>query len=134
MFHNSEVYKLKLPDKNQGVSGVILQPIELVNGVSQLNSEIISILSKAGIPITLIDYDVVLPPERSMFDLVGINNFDAGRRIAEHLLQVGAKNIHFFDSFIHCYLCVFPIRKRHSFIFFLKSYRRSRSCFICSRA
>lgn len=78
------------------VSGVIFQPIELVNGASQLNSEIISILSKAGIPITLIDYDVVLPPERSMFDLVGINNFDAGRRIAEHLLQVGAKNIHFF--------------------------------------
>ena len=35
------------------------------------------------------------PPERSAFDLVGINNYDAGRRLAAHLIAAGAKNIHF---------------------------------------
>lgn len=78
------------------VSGVIFQPIELVNDAERINSEIISTFLNAGIHVTLIDNDVVFPPERSMFDLVGVNNFDAGRRVAEHLLRAGAKRIHFF--------------------------------------
>ena len=77
------------------VAGVIFQPIELMDGVTRINSEIVAILSDAGIPVVLIDYDIVPPPERSNFDLVGINNFDAGRRLAAHLIAVGAKNIHF---------------------------------------
>lgn len=77
------------------VAGVIFQPIELMDGVKRINSEIVAILSDAGIPVVLLDYDVVPPPERSDFDLVGINNFDAGRRLAAHLIAAGAKNIHF---------------------------------------
>ena len=77
------------------VSGVIFQPIEFVSNATRLNKEIVAILSDAGIPVVLIDYDIVPPPERSQFDLVGINNFDAGRRLAIHLIAAGAKNIHF---------------------------------------
>ena len=77
------------------VSGVIFQPIEFVSNATRINKEIVAILSDAGIPVVLIDYDIVPPPERSAFDLVGINNFDAGRRLAVHLLAAGAKNIHF---------------------------------------
>ena len=77
------------------VAGVIFQPIEFVNDATRINKEIVAILSDAGIPVVLIDYDIVPPPERSAFDLVGINNFDAGRRLVDHLLAAGAKNIHF---------------------------------------
>ena len=77
------------------VAGVIFQPIEFVNDATRINKEIVGILSDAGIPVVLIDYDIVPPPERSAFDLVGINNFDAGRRLAAHLIAAGAKNIHF---------------------------------------
>lgn len=79
----------------KGVAGVIFQPIEFVENATQINREIVSILTDANTPVVLIDYDIVSPPERSQFDLVGINNFDAGRRLAEHLMSKGAKNIHF---------------------------------------
>ena len=79
----------------KGVAGVIFQPIEFLSNATQINRGIVSILTDANIPIVLIDYDIVQSPERSEFDLVGINNFDAGRRLAEHLMSKGAKNIHF---------------------------------------
>ena len=77
------------------VAGVIFQPISFVDDAMRINKEIVTILSDAGISVVLIDYDIVPPPERSTFDLVGINNFDAGRRLAAHLIDAGAKNIHF---------------------------------------
>ena len=80
---------------HKGVAGVIFQPIEFVSNATQINREIVSILTDAHIPVVLIDYDIVPPPQRSQFDLVGINNIDAGRRLAEHLVAKGAKNIHF---------------------------------------
>jgi len=80
------------------VAGVIFQPIEFVKNASQINREIVSILTEASIPVVLVDYDIVPPPGRSEFDLVGINNFDAGRRVAEHLVSAGAKHVHFFSQ------------------------------------
>ena len=77
------------------VAGVIFQPIEFVSNATRINKEIVSILNDAGIPVVLIDFDIVPPPERSSFDLVGINNFDAGRRLAVHLIAAGATNVHF---------------------------------------
>ena len=61
------------------VAGVIFQPISLVDEATRINKEIVTILSEAGIPVVLIDCDIVPPPERSTFDLVGINNFNVGR-------------------------------------------------------
>ena len=77
------------------VAGVIMQPLEFVPRAEAINREIISILDAAGIPVVLIDYDIVAPPGRSEYDLVGINNFEAGRRLAEHLKATGARNIRF---------------------------------------
>ena len=82
-----------LADKS--VAGVIFQPLEFMDGARRINEEIVSIFAEPRIPVVLIDYDIVPPPERSDFDLVGINNFDAGRRLAAHLMSAGAKNIHF---------------------------------------
>ena len=79
----------------EGVAGVICQPLEFIENAAEPNSEILSVFDAAGVPVVLIDYDIVPPPERSSYDLVGINNFQAGARLAAHLLSVGAARIDF---------------------------------------
>lgn len=77
----------------QRVSGVIMQPIEYLRDNEGANREIISIFERASVPVVLIDYDIVPPPQRSDYDLVGIDNFAAGRRLGDHLVGRGAKNV-----------------------------------------
>lgn len=77
------------------VSGVIYQPTEFVNDVEGLNRSVLNVLKAAGVPVVIIDWDIVPSPRRSEFDLVGIDNFDAGRRMGEHLVEMGAKQIRF---------------------------------------
>jgi DNA-binding LacI/PurR family transcriptional regulator len=45
--------------------------------------------------VVLLDRDFVTLPQRSKFDLVGIDNFSAGRRVTEHLLQHGCRRLRF---------------------------------------
>lgn len=80
---------------SESVTGVIYQPFEFIEDADRLNEEIVSVLDDAGIPVVLLDYDIKPPPERSKFDVVGINNMDAGYRLGNHLLDAGAKSIHF---------------------------------------
>lgn len=77
------------------VSGVIYQPLELQNEADAVNREVLAVLSAARIPVVLLDYDIVPSPQRSAYDVVGINNADAGYRLASHLLAQGARKIHF---------------------------------------
>ena len=77
------------------VAGVIYQPFEFVENAERQNKEIVSILDKAGIPVVLLSCDIEPPPGRSKFDVVGINNMDAGYRLGNHLLSVGARKIDF---------------------------------------
>ena len=76
-----------------GVAGVIMQPVGFSENAHELNGIISDILGKAGIPVVLVDYDIVPPPNRSKYDLVAIDNFGAGRKVAAHLLKAGAKKI-----------------------------------------
>lgn len=73
-------------------AGVIMQPVAYSQEAQSVNGIIADILDKAGIPVVLIDYDL-LPPERSRYDLVAIDNFNAGRKVAAHLIDAGAKRI-----------------------------------------
>ena len=86
------------------VSGVIFQPIELVEDSDRTNRQFLSVFDKAGVPVVLIDNDIVPSPERSSYDVVSINSFDAGRRIAQHLRKAGAKSVHFLmnPNWGHC--------------------------------
>lgn len=77
------------------VSGVILQPAALLDNMQAVNGEIVSIFDRAKIPVVLIDNDIVPPPGRSGYDLVGINNFEAGRLLGGHLVDAGARRIGF---------------------------------------
>lgn len=79
-----------------GVSGVLFQPVEYVPGSDSCNREILSIFKAADIPVVLIGYDALPPPARSGCDVVGINNFAAGRLLAEHVVAQGARHFGFF--------------------------------------
>ena len=77
------------------VAGVIFQPMEYYRESERCNREIVSVFERAKIPVVLIDRDIVPTPRRSPYDVVGINNFSAGRRLAQHLVECGASRVRF---------------------------------------
>ena len=79
------------------VSGVFFAPIEFLPNMDEVNRSIVDSLSAAGIPVVLLDRCIETYPERSRFDLVGIDNRRIGCRITNHILSRGAKNPVFFD-------------------------------------
>ncbi|MBV8629701.1 MAG: GntR family transcriptional regulator [Silvibacterium sp.] len=79
----------------QKVSGVFFAPLEFTPQKDVYNRRIADALDRAGIPIVLLDRCIAAYPERSRYDLVGIDNRRAGFQITRHLLQLGAKRIAF---------------------------------------
>lgn len=73
------------------VSGVFFAPLELTPQKDAINRAIAEALDRAGIPIVLLDRDLVSYPERSRYDLVGIDNRRAGYVITKHLIRGGCK-------------------------------------------
>ena len=76
------------------VEGVIFRPIVDEEHV-KVNLSVAEIFWRKGIPLVLIDSDIVSPPERSKFDIVGIDNVMVGRRIADHLFNLGKRRVAF---------------------------------------
>ncbi len=76
-------------------SGVFFAPAELQPGQEEANSKLAETLREAGITVILLDRDLWNFPARSDFDLVGIDNIAAGSLVAEHLIKLGCKNLHF---------------------------------------
>lgn len=79
----------------QNVAGVLYQPVELVEDVERVNRDILSLFSRANIPVVMLDSDFTMAPRRSGYDVIGIDNVSAGMAVAEHLLSVGVRKIHF---------------------------------------
>ena len=77
------------------VSGVFFAPLELTPQKDAINRSIADIFDKAGIPVVLLDRDLVAYPDRSPYDLVGIDNRRAGYAITAHLLRCGCRRIVF---------------------------------------
>ncbi|MGA2868844.1 MAG: GntR family transcriptional regulator [Verrucomicrobiota bacterium] len=77
------------------VNGVFFTPYELVPEKESANFHLAEKLRKAGIPIVLLDRDIHSFPHRSSFDLVGIDHVAAGYLLAEHLIKLGCRHIHF---------------------------------------
>jgi DNA-binding LacI/PurR family transcriptional regulator len=69
--------------------------LELTKEKDSINLRIAEVFDKAGIPIVLLDRDLVAYPDRSHYDLVGIDNRRAGYVIAAHLLKSGCQRIVF---------------------------------------
>ncbi len=81
----------------QMVAGVFFAPLELTEDKDRVNRSVISAMEAAGIPIVLLDRDIVPFPQRSRFDLVGIDNRQAGFLITAHLLKLGCRRIDFLS-------------------------------------
>ena len=76
-----------------GVDGVIFQPVELMKNAQDVNREIVELFDASGIPVVLLDSDIVPAPERSRYDLAAVNHFAAGMKLAEHLRRTGSKRV-----------------------------------------
>ena len=81
-----------LADKH--VEGVIFRPL-INEKYTKANQEVAKVLEKAGKPVVLFDSDVEKKPRRSVFDIVAVNNVDAGRSVAEYLIASGRRRIAF---------------------------------------
>lgn len=77
------------------VDGVFFLPLITNPEDMQVNRQIAHYLSDAGLAVTLLDRDVVDFPERSRFDLVGVDNRRNGYVLTAHLLKAGCERIHF---------------------------------------
>jgi DNA-binding LacI/PurR family transcriptional regulator len=77
------------------VSGVFFAPLELTPHMDSVNHRIADLFEKAGIPLVLIDRDLVPYPQRSRHDLVGIDNRRAGYVVTSHLIESGCRRLAF---------------------------------------
>jgi DNA-binding LacI/PurR family transcriptional regulator len=80
----------------RGVTGVFFAPMELTKEKDAVNQRITAAFDEAKIPIVLLDRDLCDFPQRSRYDLVGIDNRRAGYVITEHVIESGARRILFF--------------------------------------
>lgn len=79
----------------EGVAGIIFQPIEFLKDSDAVNRDILSVFDAANVPVVLLDCDIIASPGRSKYDIVGINNAEAGRRLAQHIVNQGAREVLF---------------------------------------
>ena len=76
-------------------AGVLLEPVDLIPESSVATKKVLSVLAAKKIPVVLLDRDYLPFPARSRYDLVGIDNFQAGYALARHLMASGAKRLRF---------------------------------------
>ena len=83
---------------HEKVSGVFFQPFQFLRDGEKLNRGILKLFKSAGIPAILLDSDFVAPPNRSEYDLVGVDNTGIGYALAKHVIAAGAKRIMYFSN------------------------------------
>jgi LacI family transcriptional regulator len=76
-------------------AGVFFAPIEY-GREAETNSRILKALAQASIPVVLLDRDAAPFPERSRYDLVGIDNVRGAVVLTQHLIAAGRKRLCFF--------------------------------------
>jgi GntR family transcriptional regulator, arabinose operon transcriptional repressor len=79
-------------------SGVFFAPFESNACQDRINRKITDTLDQAGVPTILLDRDVVSYPNRSKYDVVGIDNRRAGNVATRHLINAGCKRIGFIGK------------------------------------
>ena len=84
--------------RRRNVSGVFLEPVQFLVKAEEFNRALLSVFEDTDMPVVLIDSDYVQPPSRSGCDLVGIDNTNAGYRLACHLIERGARRIVYFSN------------------------------------
>ena len=92
---HSEMESLCKQFIERNVAGVFFAPYELLESSEQVNQSMALMLREAGIPVVLLDRDLTRFPMRGEFDLVCTDNFAGGFMLAEHLIKLGCRRIHF---------------------------------------
>jgi DNA-binding LacI/PurR family transcriptional regulator len=77
------------------VAGVFFAPLELTGQTDTVNARIADLFEAAGIPLVLIDRDLVRYPHRSKHDMIGIDNRRAGYVLTNHLVESGCRRLVF---------------------------------------
>lgn len=90
-----EVRRLAYQFSKEHVAGVFFQPLEFIKDAPRASEEAAQYFDQAGIAVVLLDYDIAPPPERSRYDVVGIDNVAAGLAIGRHLVRAGAREVAF---------------------------------------
>lgn len=96
--HEKEQAATQLCDQyiSRKVAGVFFAPVEFSTNRFQANHRIVSAFDRARIPVVLLDRCLEPYPQRSKYDLVGIDNRRTGYLATEHMIKTGAKRIAFF--------------------------------------
>ena len=77
------------------VSGVFFAPLELSGDNELINWRITEMLQQSSFAVVLLDRDLVPFPQRSRYDLVGIDNRRAAYVLTMHLVDRGCKRVVF---------------------------------------
>jgi len=83
----------------QGVAGVMFHPVDFCGCAREANEMVVDVFREAGVPIVLLDCDIVNPPEESGIDMVGIDNISAGWRLGKHVMSRGARKVLYVSVF-----------------------------------
>jgi DNA-binding LacI/PurR family transcriptional regulator len=75
------------------VSGVFFAPVKATPLKNEINGAVVRMMGEAGIPVVLLDRDILEYPERSKYDVVGIDNRRAGYIATRHLIGAGCRRI-----------------------------------------
>lgn len=81
--------------EQQHIEGVFFTPLELTSEKDQVNLDIVQLFDNAGIPVVLMDRDIVSFPLRSKYDIVGVDNFRLAFILTQHLINRGCKKVKF---------------------------------------
>ncbi len=79
----------------QRVDGIFFQPAELDPARGETNRLVVERLLETQIPVVLLDADYLPFPERSNFDIVGIDNIRAALVATAHFTSQGASRVDF---------------------------------------
>lgn len=77
------------------VSGVLYYPAELPQEQAHYNRAVVDVFTRAGVPVVLVDRDIVAYPDRSEFTRVGYDNRRGGFLLTDHLVRAGCRRIAF---------------------------------------
>ncbi|WP_213992719.1 GntR family transcriptional regulator [Sodalis sp. dw_96] len=77
------------------VHGIFFIPIEFHPFADEINDLILHKLSQCNIKVVLVDSDLAAYPNRSAYDLVGIDNIAAGYSVTHHLLKNKTRRVDF---------------------------------------
>jgi GntR family transcriptional regulator of arabinose operon len=81
-----------------GVRGVFYLPHSISQKTDPVNRRVLELFAAANAAVVLLDRDVCNFPQRSAYDLVGVDNLRGGYLLGQHMVDVGCRHPLFFSE------------------------------------